>query len=166
MVFIELAQAIARRSRGTARIAINHLLWYRDVVQGDGGVATMALLALAFEMKGIDGYGLTKMDRDYLRRLVESGEAVGAETMAMALGESVETLEESIEPFLLREGYIDRTPRGRVAMAAAYEHIGLTPPAAGAAPDDRRCTRSHRRSPPTRHPGSPTRARTRRASRW
>jgi Holliday junction DNA helicase RuvB len=114
-----IALEIARRSRGTARVAINHLLWFRDVVQGDGGVATMELLNIAFEMKGIDGQGLTQTDREVLRKLIEADDAVGVETLATAIGESVETLTESIEPHLLRAGYINRTPRGRVATEKA-----------------------------------------------
>src|ERR1043166_4434552 len=111
----ELAQAVARRSRGTARTAINSLLWFRDVVQSDGRIPTMELLQQAFQMKGVDENGLTRMDRKYLRRLVESEEPVGVDTLATALCESVETLQDSVEPFLLRQGYINRTPRGRVA---------------------------------------------------
>jgi holliday junction DNA helicase RuvB len=113
------AVEIARRSRGTARIAVNNMLWVRDVVEGDGGVATKELLNAAFQMKGIDEQGLTNGDREYLRRLFESEEAVGVETLASALGESTETLEQSIEPFLLQQGFIGRTPRGRVATEKA-----------------------------------------------
>jgi holliday junction DNA helicase RuvB len=116
-----LALEIAKRSRGTARIALSHLLWYRDVVQGDGGVATAELLSMAFEMRGVDGHGLTRTDRDYLRVLVESEDAQGVDTLAAALGESVETLTESIEPYLLRCGYITRTPRGRTATERARQ---------------------------------------------
>ena len=114
-----ISQAIAQRSRGTARIAVNNLLWYRDCVQGDGGVATMELLDLAFQMKGVDEHGLTRTDREYLRLLLDSEEAVGLETLATTLGESVATLEESVEPFLLQQGFARRTPRGRVATDKA-----------------------------------------------
>ena len=117
----EITAEIARRSRGTARVAVSNLLWLRDVVQGDGGVATMELLHQAFQMKDIDENGLTRIDREFLRWLVESPEPVGVETMAATLGESVETLTESIEPFLLREGYISRTPRGRVTTEKARQ---------------------------------------------
>jgi holliday junction DNA helicase RuvB len=81
----------------------------------------MELLEQAFQMKGIDGWGLTKTDRDYLGRLIESDEPTGAETLATALGESVETLTDSIEPYLLQQGYISRTPRGRMATARARQ---------------------------------------------
>jgi Holliday junction DNA helicase RuvB len=117
----DLALEIARRSRGTARIAISHLMWFRDCVEGDGGVATSELLALAFEMKGVDEQGLTQTDREYLRRLIESDDAVGLETLASVLGESVETITETIEPFLLREAFVSRTPRGRTATDKARE---------------------------------------------
>jgi Holliday junction DNA helicase RuvB len=117
----ELAAEIARRSRGTARTAVSNLLWLRDVVQGDGGIATMELLQQAFQLKGIDESGLTRTDRGYLRMLVESEEPVGVETIAMALNESVETVTESVEPFLLQQGYISRTPRGRMVTEKARQ---------------------------------------------
>lgn len=116
---LAISQAIAQRSRGTARIAVNNLLWYRDCVQGDGGVATMELLDQAFQMKGVDEQGLTRTDREYLRLLLDSEEAVGLDTLATTLGESIATLEESVEPFLLQQGFARRTPRGRVATDKA-----------------------------------------------
>lgn len=122
----DIAHGIARRSRGTARTAINHLMFYRDVVQGDGGVPTMALLDQAFNMRGVDEHGMTRADREYLRRLVDAEEPLGVGTLASALGESVETLEESVEPFLLRAGLISRTPRGRVATAQARKLFETT----------------------------------------
>jgi Holliday junction DNA helicase RuvB len=115
----ELATEIARRARGTARTAVSHLYWVRDVVQGDGGIAAPDLVKLAFDMKGINQNGLTRTDREYPQRLLESEEPVGVETLATTLGESVETLTDGIEPFLLREGYINRTPRGRIATDKA-----------------------------------------------
>jgi holliday junction DNA helicase RuvB len=117
----ELALEIARRSRGTARIAISNLMWFRDVTQGDGGIPTAALLSLAFEMKGIDEHGLTMTDREYLRRLADSDDAVGLETIASVLGESVETITDTIEPHLMREGFVSRTPRGRTATEKARQ---------------------------------------------
>jgi len=111
----EVAQQIAVRSRGTARTAMTNLMWYRDYVQADGGIATMDALEAAFQLKGIDQNGMTRTDREYLQRLIEAEEPMGVETLASAIGESVETLEESVEPFLLRQGYIQRTPRGRIA---------------------------------------------------
>jgi Holliday junction DNA helicase RuvB len=111
----EVAQGIARRSRGTARTAINNLAWYRDFIIADGGVASMEALHAAFEMKGIDDQGLSRSDREYMRHLIEADEPIGLETLASALGESTETVEQSVEPFLLRQGFIQRTPRGRIA---------------------------------------------------
>jgi Holliday junction DNA helicase RuvB len=111
----DVAHQISIRSRGTARTAMSNLMWYRDYVQADGGIATMEALQAAFELKGIDGNGMTRTDREYLRRLIEADEPMGVETLASAIGESPETLEESVEPFLLRQGFINRTPRGRIA---------------------------------------------------
>lgn len=117
----EVAHQISIRSRSTARTAVTNLMWYRDYVQADGGVATMEALNAAFELKGIDRNGMTRTDREYLRRLIESDEPMGVDTLASALGESPETLEESVEPFLLRQRFINRTPRGRVATERAQE---------------------------------------------
>jgi len=117
----ELAAEIAKRSRGTARTAVSNLYWVRDVVQGDGDVATDELVRLAFDLRGVDENGLTRTDREYLERLVGSEEPVGAEALATALGESIETVTGTIEPFLMREGYISRTPRGRVTTDKARQ---------------------------------------------
>jgi Holliday junction DNA helicase RuvB len=119
----EVAQQIAIRSRGTARTAMSNLMWYRDYVQADGGIATMEALQAAFELKGIDCNGMTRTDREYLKRLIEADEPVGVETLASAIGESPETLEESVEPFLLRQGFIQRTGRGRVATEKARQTL-------------------------------------------
>ena len=111
----EVAQQIAVRSRGTARMAMTNLMWCRDFVMADGGIATMEAINAAFDLKGIDRNGMTRTDRDFLQRLIEADEPMGIETLASAIGESVETLEESVEPFLLKHGFINRTPRGRIA---------------------------------------------------
>ena len=79
----------------------------------------MEALQAAFELKGIDQNGMTRTDREYLKRLIQSDEPMGVETLASAIGESPETLEESVEPFLLKQGFIQRTPRGRVATEKA-----------------------------------------------
>ena len=76
-------------------------------------------------MKGIDANGLTPTDRIYLQRLNASAESVGVETLAATMGESVETLEQAIEPFLLAQGFIEKTPRGRVATAKARSLYGV-----------------------------------------
>src|ERR1035441_5297955 len=117
----EVAHQISIRSRGTARTAMSNLMWYRDYVQADGGVATMEALQAAFELRGIDQNGMTRTDREYLKRLIQSDEPMGVETLASALAESPETLEEIVEPFLLRQGFIQRTPRGRVATEKAKQ---------------------------------------------
>src|ERR1039458_4288725 len=117
----DVAQQISIRSRGTARTAMSNLMWNRDYVQAGGRAETLRALEAAFELKGIDQNGMTRTDREYLRRLGVSDEPVGIETLASALGESPETLEESIEPFLLRHGFINRTPRGRVATEKAKQ---------------------------------------------
>lgn len=117
----EVARELSVRSRGTARTAMQNLMWYRDYVQADGGIATMDALNAAFELKGVDRKGMTRTDRDYLQRLVDAEEPIGVETLASSLGESVETLEESIEPFLLRQGFIQRTSRGRIATEKAQK---------------------------------------------
>ncbi|MCG3147938.1 MAG: Holliday junction ATP-dependent DNA helicase RuvB [Verrucomicrobiae bacterium] len=117
----EIAMQIAQRSRGTARVAVSHLMWLRDVVMGDGGVATMELLRQAFELKGIDENGLGQSDREYLHQLIKTDEALGADTLATALGESVETVTDSIEPYLMQSGFVQRTSRGRMATDKARE---------------------------------------------
>lgn len=114
-----IAREIAARSRGTARTAIGNLQWYRDYVMADGGVPTATALEEAFELRGIDRNGLTNADREYLSKLSESEEPMGVETLASSLSESAETIETATEPFLLREGYVNKTPRGRVATAKA-----------------------------------------------
>lgn len=111
----DLAGEIAVRSRNTARTAVGNLLWYRDYVAADGGVATREALEAAFHLKGVDASGFTRGDRAYLRCLVENEDPVGLETLAATLGESAETIQEGIEPFLLRQGLIQRTGRGRQA---------------------------------------------------
>jgi Holliday junction DNA helicase RuvB len=117
----DLALGIAARSRGTARIAVTNLMWFRDFVMADGGVGTKEGLDAAFELKGVDANGLGRTDREYLRRLVESAEPVGLETIASSLGEQIETIETAVEPFLLRQGYLSKTTRGRVPTPKARQ---------------------------------------------
>jgi len=121
----EVARQIALRSRGTARMAMTNLMWYRDYVQADGGISTIEALNAAFELKGIDNNGMTRTDQEYLRRLIDSEEPMGVETLASAIGESVETLEESIEPFLLKHGFINRTSRGRITTEKAQKLFAI-----------------------------------------
>ena len=128
------AREIARRARGTPRIANRLLRRVRDFaeVEGDGRitekVADKALLRLE-----VDKAGLDPMDRKILLQLIDKfgGGPVGLDTIAVAVGERSDTLEDVYEPFLLMQGYLARTPRGRVATQRAYEHLGKKPPPGG-----------------------------------
>ena len=127
----EGAIEIASRSRGTPRIANNLLRWVRDFAQvrGDGTIdAETAIAALA--MIEIDEDGLDEMDIRILEAAIHkfNGGPVGLSSIAVAVGEDASTLEEVHEPFLIMQGFLKRTPRGRVAMPAAYTKIGATPP--------------------------------------
>ena len=125
------ADEIARRSRGTPRIANRLLSRVRDYaeVRGDG-VITGESAALGLELFGIDDRGLDKVDRTLLQNLCThfAGRPVGLSTLAISLGEPTETVEDVIEPFLIQQGFLLRTPRGRVPTEAAWHHLGLTPP--------------------------------------
>ncbi len=125
------AVEIAGRSRGTPRIANRLLRRVRDYaeVRADGVVSEDAAQA-ALRVYDVDARGLDRLDRAVLRALVESfgGGPVGLSTLAVAVGEEPDTVEEVCEPFLLREGLLARTPRGRVATAAAWHHLGLALP--------------------------------------
>ncbi len=126
------AHEIARRSRGTPRIAIRLLHRVQDYaeVRSHGRVdAESASDGLA--LFGIDELGLDKVDRQLLENLCGhfGGGPVGLSTLAISIAEPTETVEDVIEPFLIQQGLLARTPRGRVAMPAAWRHIGLTPPA-------------------------------------
>jgi len=123
---------ISGRSRGTPRIANRLLRRVRDYGQVKGS----ALISLvdtraALEIYEVDSLGLDRLDRGVLTALVErfNGGPVGLSTLAIAVGEEIETVESVAEPFLVRNGFIARTPRGRVATAAGFAHIGRTPPA-------------------------------------
>lgn len=128
----EAAGEIAFRSRGTPRKANNLLRWTRDFaeVHGEEGRITTEMAHRALEMREVDGLGLEHQDRRYLRMLVESfsGGPAGLQTMAHSLSIPADTLEDDVEPYMLRIGFLQRTPRGRVATAAAWSHIGQTPP--------------------------------------
>ncbi|MBI4139115.1 Holliday junction branch migration DNA helicase RuvB [Candidatus Uhrbacteria bacterium] len=125
------ARVIASRSRRTPRVANRLLKRVRDYAQvrGDGTLST-PVVDEALTRLDIDPRGLDDMDRRTLLAMIEKfgGGPVGLTTLAASTAEDVATLEEVIEPFLLREGLIDRTPRGRVATDLAYHHLGLTPP--------------------------------------
>ena len=129
------AREIARRSRGTPRIANRWLKRVRDFAQvkHDGRV-TLAVAREALAALEVDDAGLDAVDRMLLSAIVEkfSGGPVGLETLAAALSEDAETIEDVLEPYLLQEGYLKRTPRGRVATVSTYRHFGLAPPNASA----------------------------------
>jgi Holliday junction DNA helicase RuvB len=128
---VEGAWEIARRSRGTPRIANRLLRRVRDYaeVRGDGTV-TEATAREGLRVFGVDERGLDKVDRAILSAICKqfAGGPVGLSTLAISVGEQPETVEDMYEPFLIQQGMIARTPRGRIAMPVAYEHIGLTPP--------------------------------------
>jgi Holliday junction DNA helicase RuvB len=129
---VEGAEQIARRSRGTPRIANRLLRRVRDFaeVRADGAItADVANEGLA--LFGVDDRGLDKVDRAILSNLCGQfdGGPVGLSTLAISVGEQPETVEDVYEPFLITQGMLARTPRGRVALAAAYEHVGMHPPA-------------------------------------
>jgi Holliday junction DNA helicase RuvB len=132
------ASEIGRRARGTPRIANRLLKRVRDFaeVRGDGTV-TEAAASEGLSVFGVDERGLDKVDRAILRALCErfGGGPVGLSTLAISVSEPTETVEDVYEPFLIQQGFLMRTPRGRVATAAAWSHLGLgAPPAAEAAP--------------------------------
>lgn len=123
------AHEIARRSRGTPRIANRLLKRVRDFAQvGLHLVITRAVAREALVLFEVDEKGLDWMDRKFLTTLIEKfdGGPVGIETLSSALGEERDTLEDVYEPFLIQEGFIQRTSRGRVAARLAYEHMGIT----------------------------------------
>ena len=125
------AAEIAARARGTPRVAGRLLRRVRDFAEAEGAVAIdRACAARALARLDVDEVGLDRLDRAYLRALIEtySGGPVGAETLAAALAEARDAVEDVIEPYLLQQGFVLRTPRGRVAGAKAYAHLGLTPP--------------------------------------
>jgi Holliday junction DNA helicase RuvB len=127
------AEEIARRSRGTPRVANRLLRRVRDFAQVKGnGVVTRALAHQALAMLDVDEFGLDDMDARILRTIIEKfeGGPVGVNTLAAATGEDTSTIEEVYEPFLVQNGFLQRTPRGRVATPLAYRHFGYTPPGA------------------------------------
>jgi Holliday junction DNA helicase RuvB len=127
----EGALEIARRSRGTPRVAGRLLRRVRDFAAVDqSGEVTAEVADLALKRMDVDERGLDAMDRKYLGCIAENygGGPVGAETLAAALSEQRDVIEEVIEPYLLQQGLIQRTPRGRMLTPAGYDYLGLTPP--------------------------------------
>jgi Holliday junction DNA helicase RuvB len=126
------AHAIAARSRGTPRVANRLLKRVRDYaeVRGDGTV-TAAVAGHALDLLEVDDEGLDRLDRELLRAICElfGGGPVGLSTLAVAVGEEQDTVEDVYEPYLLQRGFLERTPRGRAATRRAWLHLGLEPPA-------------------------------------
>jgi Holliday junction DNA helicase RuvB len=125
------AEQLATRSRGTPRIANRLLKRVRDYAEvvGDGSIDTASAKA-ALQMQGVDDLGLDRIDRDYLRLIIEKfdGGPVGVGTISVALGEARDTVEYIYEPYLLQSGLIQRTSRGRLATKRAYEHLSVPLP--------------------------------------
>jgi holliday junction DNA helicase RuvB len=124
----DAADQIARCSRGTPRIANRILRRMRDFAQIWGsGTIDLPIVNRGLESLDIDARGLDKLDREILRTLVQKygGGPVGSETIAISIGESVDTLEDVYEPYLIQIGFLKRTPRGRVATSGAWEHLGM-----------------------------------------
>ncbi len=122
----EAALEIAKRARGTPRVANNLFRWVRDFVQIKGqGEVNLELAKKAAEMLAIDDIGLDEMDKKILFIMMDhyNGGPVGLNTLAVALGEAPTTLEEVYEPFLIKQGLLKRTPRGREVTAKAYQHL-------------------------------------------
>ena len=129
----EGAMELARRSRGTPRIVNRFLKRVRDFAQVIGdGVITKEIAAEALSRLEVDELGLDSIDRRLLSTMIRhyGGGPVGLETLAAAIGEEAITIEDVYEPYLMQIGFLSRTPRGRCATALAYEHLGITPPAA------------------------------------
>jgi Holliday junction DNA helicase RuvB len=130
-IFPDGAMEIAKRSRGTPRIANNLLRWVRDYseVRSDGQI-TGPIAAAALSMLEIDADGFDEMDKRIIEGIITlfGGGPVGLSSLAVAIGEEAGTLEEVHEPYLIMQGYIKRTPQGRVAMPRAYRKIGVEPP--------------------------------------
>ena len=126
----DVAMEVAKRSRSTARIAIGHLRWLLEFSSGLGMKPDLEAVQEAFEMRDVDACGLTGQDRRYLEMLVLANQPVGLATVSAAINETVETIEQAMEPHLIREGLIRRAPRGRVAterarkMFATIEEVG------------------------------------------
>ena len=125
------AKEIAHRSRGTPRIANRLLRRVRDYAEVKAeGVVTADVAQAAMDMLNVDKQGFDVMDRKVLGALIErfDGGPTGVDSLAAAIGEARDTIEDVIEPYLIQQGFMQRTPRGRVATRHAYEHFGLTPP--------------------------------------
>lgn len=124
------ALEIAKRARGTPRVAVRLLRRVRDFAQADGDLITASIADAALLRLDVEEDGLDLLDRRYLLALVETygGGPVGVDTLAAALAEARDAIEDVIEPYLMQQGFVMRTPRGRVAAPRAYERLGRRPP--------------------------------------
>ena len=125
---LDSARELARRSRGTPRIANRLLKRVRDyAIVANNGIITKAITDESLDMLDIDKYGLDATDRKYLETIIErfNGGPVGVETLAASLSEETDTIEDVYEPYLLQLGFIQRTPKGRMATDASFAHLGL-----------------------------------------
>ncbi len=130
---VEGAHELARRSRGTPRIANRLLRRVRDYAEvRAGGTITSAVADAALSMLDVDTLGLDVMDRKLLSAVLDkfAGGPVGVDNLAAAIGEERDTIEDVLEPYLIQQGFLQRTSRGRIATALSYRHFGLMPPAA------------------------------------
>ena len=118
-----VAMEIAMRSRSTARTAIGNLKWFAEFCEGTGSHPDLSAIGAAFELKEVDANGLSKLDRAYLAVLVDSGVPLGVSTLASSVGEGEDNLLQTVEPFLIRKGYVRKTGRGRIATAKAVELV-------------------------------------------
>jgi Holliday junction DNA helicase RuvB len=129
---------IARRSRGTPRIANRLLRRVRDYaeVKGNGRI-TKPIADKALAMLDVDPQGFDVMDRKLLEAVIHrfDGGPVGLDNIAASIGEEAGTIEDVIEPYLIQQGFLQRTPRGRIATLAAFRHLGMQPPAQRSSPD-------------------------------
>lgn len=129
----EGAREIARRARGTPRIANRLLRRVRDYADvKNGGIVSIEVANAALTMLDVDPLGLDLMDRKLLEAIIHKfdGGPVGVDSLAAAIGEERDTIEDVIEPYLIQHGYLQRTPRGRMATQTTWRHLGLTPPKA------------------------------------
>jgi Holliday junction DNA helicase RuvB len=125
------AAEVGRRSRGTPRIANRLLRRVRDYAQvRASGRVTLDVTMAAMSLLEVDEHGFDEVDRNLLRTIIEKfgGGPVGVNSLAAAINEDKDAIEDMYEPFLIQHGFLDRTPRGRVATQRAYEYFGLTPP--------------------------------------
>lgn len=127
----DACERLARCSRGTPRVANRLLRRMRDFAQVEGeGTVTLAVVDRGLTLLEIDDFGLERQDLEILRVIIEKygGGPVGAETLAISVGEAIESLEDFYEPYLIQRGLLQRTPRGRVATESGYRHLGFEPP--------------------------------------